>query len=699
MLRDATDPHLVPVRVVWLARRRNGQRSVRWKDLLTFGDPRDPDPIRQRFVLRSQPDRCRIVVGRSARVSQLRERWQDRTEGGSAERFADFVDLQAALALEREERALRGGRYKVPRFVSSDLLGRGHVRQGITALATELNRPSEAVESEVRSDLTEIAATHSPYMIDLVAHATRLLISKAYGENLHYDKEHLRSIYELAERHSLVFLPSHKSHIDHLALQLVLYENDLPPNHTAGGINLNFFPVGPLVRRAGVFFIRRSFKDNPIYKFTLRSYIRYLLEKRFPLEWYIEGGRSRSGKLRPPRFGMLSYVVDGFHAADIEDVVLVPVAIAYDQIQDVADYAAEQAGKAKRAENVARLVEFVRSLRRSHGSIHLRFGRPISLAEEAAYADGDDPDDVGLDVKKIAFEVAARINEVTPITPISLVTLAHLGAHGRALTIDETMTALRPHLAYVVARNLPTTADHDLADPNGVRDALDDLAVHRVVERLSDGTGPDLYRIGPEQALAASYYRNTIIHFFVTSAICEVALAAAAVAEDPKETFWDQVMELRDLLKFEFFFPRKSDFRADVEREMDLKEPAWREMLGKGEVGMLLAGFQPALAPTVLEPFFEAYLVYAETLAAAGDDTVDTGELVERALGRGRRYLWQGRISGAEAVSAELFKSAASLADNRGLGAAGTGVARRRFATELATVYERTRRMEPDYES
>ncbi len=101
----------------------------------------------------------------------------------------------------------------------------------------------------------------------------------------------------------MVFLPSHKSNLDHLVLQYALHENGHPPNHTAGGINMNFFPVGPLVRRSGVFFIRRSFKDNPVYKFVLRQYIDYLIEKRFSLEWYIEGGRSRSGKLLPPSSG------------------------------------------------------------------------------------------------------------------------------------------------------------------------------------------------------------------------------------------------------------------------------------------------------------------------------------------------------------------------------------------------------------
>ena len=132
-------------------------------------------------------------------------------------------------------------------------------------------------------------------MIDLVVQLWRLMYSRGYGEVLHYDREELEGLSALAQQHPVVFLPTHKSNLDHVVLQYMLHENGLPPNHTAGGINMNFFPVGPLVRRSGVFFIRRSFKDNAVYKFVLHHYIDYLIEKRFPLEWYIEGGRSRSG--------------------------------------------------------------------------------------------------------------------------------------------------------------------------------------------------------------------------------------------------------------------------------------------------------------------------------------------------------------------------------------------------------------------
>src|SRR5215472_70094 len=455
------DPLLAPLRVVWQPEEVGGVRAARLRDLVTFGDPRDPGWLRERWVLRRHPDRCRIVAGEPAPLSELRERWRRAagTDLAQTTGLAEFVARQAALALERAERRLRGARYKVPRFVHEDILGGAAFRARLGTLARELQRPEAQVAREAARDLREIAATHSPYVIDLVARLIRRLYTLGYGETLHYERTQLNQVAALAQRHPVVFLPSHKSNLDHLVLQYALHENGLPPNHTAGGINMNFFPVGPLVRRSGVFFIRRTFKDDPVYKLVLQQYVDYLIEKRFSLEWYLEGGRSRSGKLLPPRFGLFANVVDAYRRGRSDDVQLIPVSIAYDQIQDVGEYVAEQRGGVKEAESFRWSLGIVRRLRHDYGDIHIRFGEPLSLSRflgpptPGAAADAHDRH---LQVQKVAFEVAVRINRVTPITPTALVTLALLGHGDRAFTVPEVVKALQNLLDYVRRRQLPT---------------------------------------------------------------------------------------------------------------------------------------------------------------------------------------------------------------------------------------------------
>jgi glycerol-3-phosphate O-acyltransferase len=606
------------------------------------------------------------------------------------------VSLQAGIALEVAERHQRGSRYKVPAFVAYDLMSQRSMVADLQEIAAAAKRPFEEIQEKAYKYLKEIAATHSPLWIDLVAQAIRWLIRTPYGGKMDYDPEALHRLYVLGQWHPVVFLPSHKSQLDHLVLQLALYENGLPPNHTAGGDNLNFWPLGPIVRQTGVFFIRRSFQGDPLYKLVVKRYLRYLIEKRFPLEWYIEGGRSRSGKLRAPRYGLLGYVVEAYRKGAADDIVLIPVSIAYDQIYDVSAYAEEQRGGDKQGESIKYIIDAVRTSRKPHGSIHLRFGEPLSVAAELPpdAPETYDPENVNVVVQKMAFEVCVRINDVTPITPISLVTLALLGGSGRAMTVEQVLGILEYYLNYLKQRDLPTTVELRLDTPEHVQAALEALVASDVVSRYDDG--PEVvYAVDPDEQLAAAYYRNTIIHFFVNGAIAELAwlcATRAAADSDPMAAFWDEAFRLRDLLKFEFFFRRKAQFQIEVEQELDLQDPMWRDHIGPGSGDGTLIGFRPYRSHWVLRPFLEGYRIVADVLVAVPDEeTPKDGEIIESSLALGKQYKLQRRIHSDESVSKELFKTALQLAHNRGVVSGGedAGVLRREFRDEILEVLRR----------
>jgi glycerol-3-phosphate O-acyltransferase len=641
------------------------------------------------------------VAGEPALLSELRERWRRRGLADATETtgLAEFVARQAALALERAERRLRGARYKVPRLVEEEILSRPAVQGGLAQLARELGRPRRRALRDARRILREIAASHSPYVIDLAARVCRLLYTRGYSSEIAYDREELDRICALGQRHPLVFLPSHKSNMDHLVMQYLLYENGLPPSHTAGGINMNFFPVGPIFRRSGVFFIRRSFKEDSLYKFVLRQYIDYLIEKRFSLEWYVEGGRSRVGKLLPPRLGLLAYVVDAYRRGKSEDVFLVPVSIAYDQIQEVGDYARELRGGAKRPESFKWFVGMVRGLRRGYGAIHVRFGEPISLRKELGPPDPEietDAERPGLDLQKLAFEVCVRINCVTPITPTSLLTLALLGVGDRAVSVEEMPRVLANLLHYVSALRLPTAGELELDTREGLVRALETLVASGVVTSFVEGPEP-VYSIAPDQCLAAAYYRNTIVHFFVNGAIAEVALLRAAQpeVEDPLEELWEEALRLRDLLKFEFFFPPKSRFRAELYQELTLHDPFWESQVRRGgeEVLKILRRIKPFSAHRVLRAIVEAYRVVGDMLERQDPGVaVHEETFLRQCLGLGKQYQLQRRIRSAESVSKALFRNALDLARNRGLldpGDSTLAERRRAFAEEIRDVARR----------
>ncbi len=695
------DVLFAPLRIAWLAPERDGVRAVSWWDLITFGDPRDPGRLRQRSILRRHRDRCRVVAGAPATLAELRGRWSEAAHDDTSATLGlpEFIVRQAALALERAERQLRGARYKVPRFVSDDILSQHSVRGALARIARESGRSEESVDRQAARYLKEIAATHSPYVIDLAASLIRALWSQGY-RSLRFDDRQLAGIASLGQRHPIVFLPSHKSNLDHLVLQYALHVCGLPPNHTAGGINMNFFPIGPIVRRSGVFFIRRSFRDNPLYKFVLRRYIDFLIGKRFSLEWYVEGGRSRSGKLLPPRFGLLGYVVDAWRRGKSDDVFLIPVSIAYDQISDVGDYAVEQRGGKKEKESFGWFVGIVRRMRNRYGDIHIRFGDPISLAGSLGTPDPDaevDPDAPVIEIQKLAFETCVRINRVTPITPTSLVTLALLGSGNRALTVDEILLGMRNLLDYTRRRKLPTTRELDELDaPDGVRRALEALQNSGVVSCYDEGPEA-VYAIERDQHHAAAYYRNSVAHFFINSAIAELALLAAAREEagDRNAAFWEEAMRLRDLLKFDFFFAEKDEFRRELREELTYQQPDWEARLAAGtaQVRAMIQDFRPFAAHRVLRPFLDGYDVVADALARrSASNEFERGPFVDDCLRLGRQYLLQGRVKSPESISKALFETAVRLADNRGLvetGSPGLSARRKAFASEVRDAIRR----------
>jgi glycerol-3-phosphate O-acyltransferase len=700
------NPVMAPLRVAWFPKRRGGVHVARPRDLLSFGDPRDPGRLRQSWVLRRDPSRCRIVAGEPAPASELRARWRQLAGPTAAETIglAEFVARQAALALERAERQLRGAHYKVPRFVREEILVRPAFRGGVARLARQVGRKERRVAREAERYLREIAATHSPYGIDLAAHLCRFLYTRGYAEELLYDRAELERIYALGQRYPLVFLPSHKSNLDHIVMQYLLYENELPPNHTAGGENMNFFGVGAIFRRTGVFFIRRLMKDNPVYRFVLRQYIDYLIEKRFSLEWYIEGGRSRSGKLRPPRFGLLAYVVDAYRRGKSEDVILAPVSISYDQIQEVGDYVAEQRGGVKKRESLRWFFGMIRALGGAgYGRIHIRFGEPISLRKVLGPPDPEtetetDPGDI--DLQKLAFEVCVGINRATPIMPTSLVALAMLGTGDRALSLEEIPRSLDNLLEYVERRRLPTT-ELDLDTPEGIERALEFLVSTGVVSRFAEGPEP-VYMISPEQQLAAAYYRNTIVHFFVNTAIAELALLAASEGdlEDRLAEFWTETLRLRDLLKFEFFFPQRDAFCAELQHEIALHQPAWEDRVREGPDAILdlVRDFRPFSSHRALRPFLEAYRVVGDLLERQdAEEEFNEDAFLRGCRGLGQQYSLQRRIRSPESVSKVLFQTGLQLARNRELldpGPQDLSERRRLFAEEIRQVVRRIEAMD-----
>lgn len=688
------DCYFVPLR---LARPANDASPVGRVTLrgLVLGDRGGSGVLSRKWLARGDPKAHQVVEGRGATLADLRNRLRSQcgVESPGSRALAEYVRKSAVLALDREERKLLGGRYKIPRLLATEILGRPRVVEALRRIAAETGRNLDAVSREASACLAEMAAAHTPAGIDLAAALGRYLYTRGFDAHIEIAPGDLERVRELMNSRPVAFGFTHKSHVDGFMLVTLFHDLDLTPLHFFGGINMSFLGLGTLMKKGGAIFLRRSFQDDPVYKVVFKNYIDYLGEKRFPLLWALEGTRSRTGKVMPFRFGMINYVVSAYVREHSPDLVLMPIAVTYDQVPEVSDYDALQAGASKRPESVSWFMQYIRRLKRPHGKIHVRFGRGVQLSD---FVDPERSSGASKqEIQDIAFALAVDVNSVMPVTVNALIAFAMLTHGHQALTRDELVSELEPLRAWIQVRNLPATADL-VSWSDGILDrSLQLLATNGVIRIDRSGLEP-VYAVAPGAARMAAYYRNVTVHFFVRGAIAEVALLAVqatqatAVAE-----FRQQALQLRELLRFEFQLEGPDDFLRVLEADLDSRMPAWRGAVEQGPSATrnMISALPVILGPGALRPFLEAYTLVAEALALLpAEQVADSKDTMVRSLALGRQRLLQRRIRCEESVSSSYFENAIRIAGQRGcLGPSlEAAPARRDFLRELSSAVSKT---------
>lgn len=687
LLDSDEDRSVVPVRVFWIP----GGLPTRSKvaALLSGRETYRPPQMLQHRILRKNASRARVVAGEPATVSALRKNWSDTTVAENPREFAHFVIRRAILAIERVELRLLGPEYKSPRLIKPEMLASTRFRKGLEKI------PGATVET-AGVMLDELSTGWSRFSVDLIPSLGRAIFSRGFDPNIDYDRSEVEAMRGALENHPAVLLFSHRSYLDGVIVPVAMQENRLPPVHTFAGINLSFGAMGPLLRHSGVIFIRRKL-DDPLYKYVLRQFVGYIVEKRFNLSWSIEGTRSRTGKMLPPKLGLLAYVADAYLDGRSDDILLQPVSISFDQLHETAEYAAYARGGEKTPEGLSWMYNFIKAQGdRNYGKIYVRFPEAVSMREYLGEPHGEMATDEAakrLALQKMAFEVAWRILRVTPINASALVSALLLTTHGVALTLDQLHHSMQDSLDYLERKQIPmTNSALRLRTSEGVLAAVDAMSNGHPITRVDGGREP-VWLIAPENEHEGAFYRNTLVDAFLETSLVDLALAHAARAErDHLGVFWTQVMRLRDLLKFDFYFADSAAFREHVAEEMswyaeDAAEGAsdWeRDIAAGGErINEILRSRRPQVAGAMLRPFIEAYEIVADVLRDAPAD-IDEKDLTERALGVGRQYVAQTRVSN-EAVSALLFATARQVAVDQHLMEPAADLAERRgaFVREL----------------
>ena len=652
---------LVPELVVW--EKWSVRLKPAWADYV-FGTPEAPGFLHSVLAFWRNHRRAQFRVGTPI---DLRAFVAENPADSDAA-LARKVRAVLHVHLARETRAVFGPPYKPPERVIEETLRDRTLRQTIEQTAARSGKDPASLEREARRHLNAIAARLHPTVVALLAPIMGWMFDRIY-DGIDVDEAGLDRALQAARNGApIVLCPSHKSHIDYLVMSWVLWKRGYQMPVVAAGANLSFFPLGPLLRRAGAFFLRRSFGADRLYTATFKAYVKKLVRDGVHQEFFPEGGRSRTGKLLPAKLGLLGWEVDAVLDGARHDLAFIPVSIDYEKIVEGSSYSRELLGGEKKPEDVGALIRAPTVLLRRYGTIHLRFDEPVLLREFMRSRGLEGPETVTEDEKRSLVRALghrimwgiARVSTVTPQALVSTALLSHTGRGLPAALLSARVGALRRML--LEDGSVPSAGlagvPTDPTVPGPVREAVLGFVEDKLV-RTEQAKGETVYLPVDERRAQLAYYKNTILNLLAPRALvaCAVLRGVLDGSEDSVRT---KALFLSRLFKLEFIYRVGAPFEIIFAETVD-------RLVG---AGLLLRTGEAVVPPDarartelefladIIRDYLQSYLLAGLTLEDLAGGPMDRKAFLRAALETGRMEFLQGRIDAAEAISRTTLENA-----------------------------------------
>jgi len=438
--------------------------------------------------------------------------------GGDRERTIRRVARLLRVEFRQVRTAIIGPDLSHRRTLVDGLLKAPAVQQVIADRARGDAAQTRELQRRARHHAREIAADFSSGVLHVISRFLEWLWERIYeGINVH----HLDRLQKIAPGNELIYVPCHRSHVDYLLLSYLLHKHGLVAPHIAAGVNLNLPVLGSILRRGGAFFMRRSFRNNPLYSAVFNEYVSTIVAQGVSIEYFIEGTRSRTGRLLQPHTGMLAMTVRSYLKQRRRPVVFVPVYIGYEKLVEGLAYRHELSGAVKEKESLLGLLRATRVLRQSYGRVHVNFGEPLKLEtvldehhpdwRNDTPATTSRPPWLAPAVNDLARRIMVRLNSAADVNPVNLLALSLLATRRRAM--DEGV--LLDHLA--LCRELMLGAPYSryvtVTDMSPAEMITDGIRLG-VIERLPHELG-DIIKVSIPHAILLSYFSNNVSHLFV----------------------------------------------------------------------------------------------------------------------------------------------------------------------------------------
>lgn len=534
---------------------------------ILFGTEEKPGKTRCLVTLFKNPGNIFVEISEPVNLKKFLELAENRYL--SIEQQSHQLRRYLLVQINQHRRSILGPILKSKEELKENILTKNRLQKFMYNHSKKRNIPIQKIHKEADGYLDEIAANYNIAVIRMAVVVIKWVVNTMF-EGVTVNNDVLNRVKSMSKKGPLILVPCHKSHIDYLILSYILYNNNMPCPHIAAGKNLSFWPLGPLFRCGGAFFIRRTFRGAVLYSKVFTEYINKLLEEGFNIEMFIEGGRSRTGKLIMPKLGLLSMLINAYKNGSCEDLIFVPIFIGYDRVLEESTYLNEIEGGQKEPENLLQVIKAGRLLKKRYGRIYIKFHEPVSLndllSENASKIQDMTSKEQTVFIRNLGHRIINAIDNVSLVTPYALVASAILNCSKKSFTYAYLISEIETYMTYLFLKNVKMADTLVLDQARAFEKVFDHYTYRKFIEKIlkkdkQSQSSDAIFEVNESKRPTLEYYKNNCIYFFIPA-----AFTALAILE--KDAFQFSTSDIISSYTFlqEFF---KNEFSYDVDKTPD----------------------------------------------------------------------------------------------------------------------------------
>lgn len=647
---------------------------------IIFGTHEKPGFIKRLFIILRYPEKIRVELAKPVGLKEFLSRpdiKQLDSEFQSHMLRKHLVDI-----LNRQRKSITGPVLKSRQEITEDILTRKSLREYLAQYASENNLSLSSTHKKAARYIKEIAANYNLKVINFGNWILTWMFKNIF-EDLIVNQSEIDRMREKSTEAPLILVPCHKSHLDYLLLPYVMFRNNMPCPHIAAGKNLSFWPLGPLFRGGGAFFLRRTFKGAPLYAKIFSAYLEKLLFEGFNIKIFIEGGRSRTGKLLSPKPGGIAMLINAYNNKACENLYFVPIYIGYDHVLEEDAYLKEIEGGKKNPENLKGLIHARKFLKKKYGKVYMKFDEPISLKnyikERGIDFSRTSNEDYIKFVKNFGYKLINAINQNSVATPHGIIASAVLNCSKNSFTKKQLLLRVETYMNLLIFINAELSDTLQVDPDNTLNSVIHNFLSREFIELADEDdkeiTEHTVFIVKDNKRAILDYYKNSVISFFIRYAYTAMAILEMDRFQFNSSDLIVRYKFLEKMLMEEFFFDedRTCEQNISICIKGFINEGILVPEMPESDLFQITSQGLKKLKwfAIFLLPFFESYLTVLQYFEKYEANKHDEKERIKKIHSIGTKLYKGSLITLKESLSQVTYKNAVHFFTRNGINGSG----------------------------